>query len=291
MGDPDASSGEMARFMFPSRPGRELGEPLLDALLEGRSLPPDAPGEFCAVAEMLADLAGPAEPGELAGEAAARLGLTRTASPAGVSPVAHRSARRRRSRISVPVTARLGTALIVAAVGLGGVSAAYAGALPGPLQNIAHRLFGAPPERHADLLRPRPGPDTSGPGRSAPRPAAHGAGKRHAGKHPGRAHGKAKGHAKLKSGKAPPGQAKKVKQAKKPKKPKKPKKAKKSNAKGDADVARARHPGRAKHLAEGRVTKAGESRAARRACRTRTAPRGVNRRAADPSPRSSSPRS
>src|SRR5215470_12906870 len=108
MDAPNASSGEMPGFFRPSRPSRELGEPLLDALLEGRSLPPDAPVELCAVAEMLADLAGPAEPGELAGEAAARLGLARTAHPAGISPAAHRSAQRRRSWVSVPGAARPG---------------------------------------------------------------------------------------------------------------------------------------------------------------------------------------
>jgi hypothetical protein len=177
-------------------------------------MPPDAPGELCAVAEMLADLAGPAEPGELAGEAAARLGLARTASPVGVSPVAHRSARRRRSWISVPGSARLGAALIAAAVGLGGVSAAYADALPGPIQNIAHRMFGAPPARHTDLRRPRPGPDRSGPGaRPAPRAAegkGHGKakGEVHGRPHPGRAPGKAKGHGKAKPPESAPKQEK-----------------------------------------------------------------------------------
>jgi hypothetical protein len=224
MRDRDASSGEMPGFLPPSWPGRELGEPLLDAILEGRSLPPDAPEELCAVAEMLADLAGPAEPGELAGEAAARSGLTRGASPVGISPVAHRSARRRRSWISVPGGARLGAALIAAAVGLGGAAAAYAGALPGPIQNIAHHMFGAPPSRDADLHRPHPGPDLSGPGaRHAPPKAkgkakakgkgkakskaakAHGKSKAH-GKAKG--HAKAKGHSKAKPAKSPPGLAK-----------------------------------------------------------------------------------
>ena len=152
----DASSGEMPGFLHPRRPSRELGEPLLDALLEGRSMPPDAPVELCAVAEMLADLAGPAEPGELAGEAAARLGLARTAHPAGISPAAHRSARRRRTWTSVPGTARLGGALIAAAVGLGGAAAAYAGALPGPIQDLAHHMIGAPPAHHARSPRPTP---------------------------------------------------------------------------------------------------------------------------------------
>lgn len=202
MDAPDASSGEMPGFFHPNRPSRELGEPLLDALLEGRSLPPDAPVELCAVAEMLADLAGPAEPGELAGEAAARLGLARTAHPAGISPAAYRSARRRRSWTSVPGTVRLGGALIAAAVGLGGAAAAYAGALPSPIQELAHNLIGAPPAHGASPLSPRPGPGTSRPGaRHGSHPGrANGHGKR--GKH---AHGKAKGHGKAKT---PPGQAK-----------------------------------------------------------------------------------
>ena len=45
MGERDASPSEMPGFPYPGQPGCELGEPLLDALLEGRSLPPDAPGE------------------------------------------------------------------------------------------------------------------------------------------------------------------------------------------------------------------------------------------------------
>jgi hypothetical protein len=198
MRDRDASSGEMPGFPPLSRPGRELGEPLLDAILEGRSLPPDAPEELCVVAEMLADLAGPAEPGELAGEAAARLGLARAASPAGISPVAHRSARRRRSWISVPGGARLGAALIAAAVGLGGAAAAYAGALPGPIQDIAHHVFGAPPSHTADLHRPPSAPDVSGVGgRPAPRPAKAGEGGTR-GHDKAKAHRKAKGHDKAK---------------------------------------------------------------------------------------------
>jgi hypothetical protein len=252
MRDPDASSGEMPGFPPPSRPGRELGEPLLDAILEGRSLPPDAPEELCAVAEMLADLAGPAEPGELAGEAAARLGLARAASPAGISPVAHRSARRRRSWMSVPGAARLGAALIAAAAGLGGVAAAYAGALPGPVQNIAHHMIGAPPSRDTDLYRPRPAPDRPVPSaRSAPRPEKTAKG--HGRSHTGKAHGTAKGHGKAKPRKSPPGKAKprksppgkakpgKAKPRKSPPGKAKPRKSPPGQAKRHAKSADAKH--------------------------------------------------
>lgn len=199
----------MPGFFHPSRPSRELGEPLLDALLEGRSLPPDAPVELCVVAEMLADLAGPAEPGELAGEAAARLGLTRLAYPAGISPAAHRSARRRRSWMSVPGAVRLGGALIAAAVGLGGAAAAYAGALPGPIQDLAHHLIDAPPAHRAGPPSQRPVPGTS---RPVARHGSHSGQRKGHGKRGKHAQGKAKGHAKAKSKPAaaqtPPGQAK-----------------------------------------------------------------------------------
>jgi hypothetical protein len=209
MDPPDASSGEMPGFSYPSRPWRELGEPLLDALLEGRSLPPDAPVELCAVAEMLADLAGPAEPSELAGEAAARLGLARIPSPAGISPAAQRSARRRRSWMSVPGAVRLGGALIAAAVGLGGAAAAYADALPDPFQDLAHHLIGAPPAHRVSPPNPRPGQGTSRPGA---RHGSHSGQRKGHGKRGKHARGKAKGHGKAGSKPAaattPPGQAK-----------------------------------------------------------------------------------
>jgi hypothetical protein len=165
--------------------------------------------ELCAVAEMLADLAGPAEPSELAGEAAARLGLARNPSPVSISPAAQRSARRRRSWMSVPGAVRLGGALIAAAVGLGGGAAAYAGALPGPFQDLAHHLIGAPPAHHASPPSPRPGQGTSRPGA---RHGSHSGQRKGHGKRGRHARGKAKGHGKVRSKPAAagtlPGQAK-----------------------------------------------------------------------------------
>ena len=143
-----ASSGEMPGFQPPDRPGRELSEPHLDALLDGRFIPPDAPEELRVVAEMLAELADPAEPGELAGEAPARMAFARRAAPAGASP-----GTRRRSSWLPTVAAGLAAVLVAASVGLGTVAAAgYAGMLPGPMQALAHRAIGAPPAR--------PAPDT-----------------------------------------------------------------------------------------------------------------------------------
>src|SRR5258708_36323877 len=160
MGSPDASQSEMPGFSPPSWPGRELGEPLLDALLDGRSLPPDAREEARVVAEMLAELAGPAEPGELAGEASAPVGFAHSASPAGVSPAARRPTRRpaprpARRRRSWPFrSARPVAALIAAAIGLGGTPAAYAGPMPRPIHPLPHHIIPAPPTHPPHPLTP-----------------------------------------------------------------------------------------------------------------------------------------
>ena len=139
----------MPGFPFPDRLAPELGEPLLDTVLNRQPLPPDAPEQLHAVADMVASLAGPAAPGELAGEAAARLAFARTIPPARVSPADRSPARRRLSGLPGRLTARAAAVLIAAAAGLGGVAGAYAGVLPGPVQDFAHHTIGAPPARHA----------------------------------------------------------------------------------------------------------------------------------------------
>ncbi len=128
--------------MFPGRPGGERDEPLLDMLMERCPIPPGAPLQMHDVARMLAAAAGPAEPGELAGEAAALAAFARQASPAGISPAAQRPARHRLSRR--PARGRLPktVALAVAAAGLGSIAAAYFGLLPGPFQQVAHVTVG-----------------------------------------------------------------------------------------------------------------------------------------------------
>jgi len=144
MSGPGATPDEMPGFPFPDRLAPELGEPLLDTVLNGQPLPPDAPEQLHAVADMLASLVGPAAPGELAGEAAARRAFARAVSPAaGRSP-----ARSRLSGLSSRITARVAAALIAAAAGLGGVAGAYAGVLPGPVQDFAHHTMGAPAAHH-----------------------------------------------------------------------------------------------------------------------------------------------
>jgi len=147
----------MPGFPFPGRPGGEHDEPLLDMIIARRAIPPDAPQPMHDLARMLAALAGPAEPGELAGEAAVRAAFSRAASPVGISAAARRPGRRRRvRRFRGPARsrARLATALVVAAAGLGSVFAAYIDVLPSPIQQLAHVTVAAP------------APPSSGPHRS-----------------------------------------------------------------------------------------------------------------------------
>jgi len=133
---------------FPSRPGGEHDEPLLDMILERRPIPPGAPPEIRGLAHMLAAVAGPAEPGELTGAAATLAAFTRLGSPAGISLAAPRSARRSmpewRARDRLPLAA----ALTAVTAGLGGTAAAYAGVLPDPIQHVAHEIIGAPSPHH-----------------------------------------------------------------------------------------------------------------------------------------------
>ena len=115
---------EMPGF-FPGRPGGEHDEPLLDMILERRPIPPGAPPEFHGLARVLAAVAGPAEPGDLAGQDGAHAAFTRLASRPGTSHAALRSARR--SLSERPARGRLpqAAALAVAAAGLGSIAAAF----------------------------------------------------------------------------------------------------------------------------------------------------------------------
>jgi hypothetical protein len=139
--------GEMPGF-FPGRPGGEYGEPLLDMILERCPIPPGAPPEVHGLAHVLAAAAGPAEPGELTGEAVALAAFTRIGSPAGISPAVPRSARRSGPEWRARGRLSLAAALTAVAAGLGSTAAAYAGVLPGPIQHFAHEYIGAPAPHH-----------------------------------------------------------------------------------------------------------------------------------------------
>jgi len=151
---------EMPGF-FPGRPGGEHDEPLLDMILERRPIPPGAPPEIHGLARMLAAAAaGPAEPGDLAGQAAAQAAFTRLGSRAGTSHAALRSARRSLSERPARGRLPLAAALAVAAAGLGSTAAAYVGVLPSPIQHFANLTIGAPPARD---VSPQPLTVTSSP--------------------------------------------------------------------------------------------------------------------------------
>ena len=160
MTGPGASPGEMPKTPVPGRAEPELDEQLLDAILAGQQLPDGAPEQAHVVAEMLASLAGPADPGDLAAEPALRAAFARaaspTASPGPASPAGPAHPGRRRSWLPIRLSARLGAALAAVLVMLGGTVAAYAGVLPGPIQNLAHRAIDAPPA--PDHVAPRSHP-------------------------------------------------------------------------------------------------------------------------------------
>ena len=154
LGGPGATPDDMPRL---PRPGQPAGEPdvlTLDMLLD-RLSPPEAPPELAGLPEMLADLSGPAEPGELALEAAVLARFRSRVLPGGAMGAARTPAPRRARRRPDRRSPRLAAGLVAAAIGLGGTAAAYAGVLPEPLQDFAHRIIDAPAARHAS--GPHPG--------------------------------------------------------------------------------------------------------------------------------------
>ncbi len=153
MSERDAVDGDMTGFFPPGRPD-EYDEPPLGMLFERRPLPPRAPPEMHELAQILNTLDCPAQPGELAGEAAALAVFREMTDPAGAWPESLRPPRRRRSRPPARVRARLAVALIAVVAAAGGASAAYNGVLPSPVQEMAHIVVGAPAPNHR-------GPDRS----------------------------------------------------------------------------------------------------------------------------------
>lgn len=190
--------------MHPS--SRRRGSELLTAtesegLLAGLGVHPEAPAVQHALASLLDSAAGPPTGQELAGEVAAVAAFLLVSRG--------RNARHARVRNRSGILARRGQAT-VAAVGAGIVVAfsggAVANALPAPIQELAHKTFGAPAPDHAT---PAPEVHASFPGHggpdhgASPGPPAQGRhGKARAGK-TNPAAGSAQG--KVKSRTVPPG--------------------------------------------------------------------------------------
>jgi len=154
----------------------------LDALLAGEA---DAAPGLRPVADVLAALAAGPTAGELAGETRTLAEFRRRAG----APVARQRAGR--GTVLLPsFGAKIGAAATAVAIVLGGAAtAAFANALPAPIQRLAHEAFGAP------TPQPRPDPPGHG-GPGAPGETAHGqaAAHGHAAAHGERAaHGESRG--------------------------------------------------------------------------------------------------
>jgi len=85
----------MARFPRSNRPSRERDEPVLDMILDRVPPPPETPPQMAALPPLLADLSGPAEPGELAMQAAVLSRFRSRVRSAGTAPPARRKPLRR----------------------------------------------------------------------------------------------------------------------------------------------------------------------------------------------------
>jgi hypothetical protein len=171
----NAPPSEMPHFSRQDQLTSAPDEFILDMLLDRVPPPPEAPPEMAALLPMLADLSGPAEPGELAAETAVLSRFRSRVRPAGISGTSPRPSRRTSPwQRLVPHSPRVAAGLAAAAIVLGGTAAAYAGALPPPLQDFAHITINAPAARHASRTPghgPRHQPGITQPGSASPRHA------------------------------------------------------------------------------------------------------------------------
>jgi hypothetical protein len=144
MSGPDGYGGEMPEFPFPRRTGDQTVPGLrLDRLLDGAFITERATPEVEALADLLSAAAGPPSDRELAGQKAAIAAFARERDAGR-----HRrptTAARRRSMLATILGTKLAAAAAAGAIGFGGLAAAaYAGALPEPIQDFAHQTVGAP---------------------------------------------------------------------------------------------------------------------------------------------------
>jgi hypothetical protein len=142
-----------------------------DALLSGAPLPQEAPTESRLLADLMSALTAPTAADELAGFSEAR-----AAYATRFSPGFHGKSLRWRSQMSdrLPTSPKIAAALAAGVLSLGGLSAAYAGALPDSAQDVAHHVIGAPathpgkasshaPEEEGTPSSTPAGPDATGP--------------------------------------------------------------------------------------------------------------------------------
>jgi hypothetical protein len=123
---------------------RRSGEPAdlqqLESLLRTGTVPPGMAADWQPVADVLQAAIGPARPSELTGEAAILAAFRRAQ-----LGVPSRRPFTRPPMLSALLTGKLAALAICATVGVGGAAtAAYANALPAPIQGFAHSAIGAP---------------------------------------------------------------------------------------------------------------------------------------------------
>jgi len=126
----------------------------LAALLSGPEVPEDLASGLQPVADVLAALRARPAGDELAGEA---LAMAEFRERVGAShPARATRPRRRPALLTSLMSAKVAVAAAAVAITIGGVAtAAYAGALPGPAQSIAHDVIGAPAgHNHSSASRP-----------------------------------------------------------------------------------------------------------------------------------------
>jgi hypothetical protein len=134
----------MPNFPWPDRwSASSVEDAVLSALLAGTEIPADSGAGLKPVADVLDALKAPTGTDEFAGETVAMaefhhwFGLS--------APPNCRSRRRRPTLITSLLSAKAAAVAAIAAVGVGtATAAAFAGALPGPVQNFAHQTIGAP---------------------------------------------------------------------------------------------------------------------------------------------------
>jgi hypothetical protein len=144
MSGPGGYGGEMPEFPFPRRAGDQpVPGVALDRLLDGDFATERTIPDVEALADLLSAAAGPPSDRELAGQTAAIAAFARERDVGG-----HRhnaAVARRRSVLSTFLGTKLAAAAAAGAIGFGGLAAAaYAGALPEPIQDFAHQTVGAP---------------------------------------------------------------------------------------------------------------------------------------------------
>jgi hypothetical protein len=133
------SDGDMPNFPWSSSAGGD--DTALAGLLSGPDTPPDLPAGLQPAADVIAALRARPSVDELATESTARAEFRKLV---GVSPRRSRPLRRPRLIPSL-LSAKAAVAAAAAVIAIGGVAtAAYAGALPGPAQRLAHDVIGAP---------------------------------------------------------------------------------------------------------------------------------------------------